>query len=194
MGEYVEATVSVRPSTTKSCASLVMTSYGNPRASMAARKAATLMMGTTLEGGGGTVEDEAGVAVGRQGHAEHTGKSCGQHVRVAVLGEGEAGKTCAGEDCVGLAVRWSACAGAGRAECAWAKVTHGAGQWARAEASRTGVTRADGRGGGVKSRGIGCGRARRGRGRVEGRWGGARPAPKPRGTRLPQEGPNTHTL
>jgi hypothetical protein len=51
--EYVEATVLARPSTTKSCAPLVMTLYGNPGASMAVRKAATSMMGMTLEGGGG---------------------------------------------------------------------------------------------------------------------------------------------
>jgi hypothetical protein len=50
--EYVEATVLARPSTTKSCAPLVMTLYGNPGASMAVRKAATSMMGMTLEGGG----------------------------------------------------------------------------------------------------------------------------------------------
>jgi hypothetical protein len=73
--------------------------------------------GDDTRGGGGTVGDEARVAVGGQGHAECTGKSCGQHARVAVLGEGEAGKTCAGEDRGGLAVRWSACAGAARAEC-----------------------------------------------------------------------------
>lgn len=144
-----------------------------------------MMMGTALEGRG-TVGYKAGVAVRGKGHAECTRKSCGQHARVAVLGEGETGKRCGREDRGGLAVRWSVCTGAARAECAWAKVAHGAGQRARAEASRTGVTRADGRGGGVKSRAVGCGCTRRGSGHVEGRWGGVSPAPKPRGTRMPQ--------
>jgi hypothetical protein len=103
-----------------------------------------------------------------------------------VLGEGEARKTCVEEDRGGLAVRWSACAGAARTEYDWAKVAHGPGAEARAEASRTGVTRVDGRGGGAKSRAARCGRARRGKGRVDGRWDSARPAPKPRGTRMPQ--------
>jgi hypothetical protein len=67
----------MRPPTVKSCAPLVITWYGNPRESMVAEKVVTSMMGMALEGG---VGDEARVIVGGQGYAEHTGKSCGQHV------------------------------------------------------------------------------------------------------------------
>lgn len=51
VAEYAEAAVPVRPSTTKSCAPLVITSYENPGASMVARMVAASMMGTTLEEG-----------------------------------------------------------------------------------------------------------------------------------------------